>query len=81
LAAHFSCDSRLPVLTGWAGYVWIMGLGRYSWWMSEYIHKHHNVTALLNDLVFPAKYRRVVFVEDVDTVVKDVDKLLPMKNR
>lgn len=40
--------------------------------MSEYIHKDHNVTALLYHLVFPAKYRRVVFDEDVDTVVKDV---------
>ena len=40
--------------------------------MSEYIHKDHNVTALLYHLVFPAKYRRVVFDEDVDTVIKDV---------
>jgi putative transposase len=40
--------------------------------MSEYIHKDHNVTALLYHLVFPAKYRRVVFDEDVDAVVKDV---------
>jgi len=40
--------------------------------MSEYIHKDHNVTALLYHLVFPAKYRRVVIDEDVDTVVKDV---------
>lgn len=40
--------------------------------MSEYIHKGHNVTALLYHLVFPAKYRRVVFDEDVDAVVKDV---------
>jgi REP element-mobilizing transposase RayT len=40
--------------------------------MSEYIHKDHNVTALLYHLVFPEKYRRVVFDEDVDTVVKDV---------
>lgn len=29
--------------------------------MSEYIHKDHNVTALLYDLVFLAKYLRVVF--------------------
>jgi REP element-mobilizing transposase RayT len=40
--------------------------------MSEYIHKDHNVTALLYHLVFLTKYRRVVFDEDVDTVVKDV---------
>ena len=31
--------------------------------MSEYIHKSHNVTVLLYHLVFPAKYRRVVFYE------------------
>jgi len=30
-------------------------------WMSEYIHKSHNVTVLLYHLVFPAKYRRAVF--------------------
>jgi hypothetical protein len=29
--------------------------------MSEYIHKSHNVTVLMYHLVFPAKYRRVVF--------------------
>jgi REP element-mobilizing transposase RayT len=40
--------------------------------MSEYIHKSHNVTALLYHLVFPAKYRRAVFDEKVDEVVKEV---------
>lgn len=40
--------------------------------MSEYIHKSHNVTVLIYHLVFPAKYRRVVFDEDVDSVVKEV---------
>ena len=40
--------------------------------MSEYIHKSHNVTVLLYHLVFPAKYRRVVFDEQVDTVLKEV---------
>lgn len=40
--------------------------------MSSYIHKEHNVTALLYHLVFPAKYRRAVFDEDVDKVLKDV---------
>ena len=38
--------------------------------MSEYIHKSHNVTALLYHLVFPAKYRRVVFDEEVEAVLK-----------
>ena len=38
--------------------------------MSEYIHKSHNVTALLYHLVFPAKYRRVVFDEEVEEVLK-----------
>ena len=40
--------------------------------MSEYIHKSHNVTILLYHLVFPAKYRRVVFDTDVDTTLRDV---------
>lgn len=40
--------------------------------MSEYIDKSHNVTVLLYHLVLPAKYRRVVFDEQVDTVLKDI---------
>ena len=40
--------------------------------MSEYIHKSHNVTVLIYHLVFPAKYRRAVFDEEVDRVLKSV---------
>lgn len=40
--------------------------------MSDYIHKSHNVTVLLYHLVFPAKYRRVVFDEKVDRELKAV---------
>lgn len=40
--------------------------------MSEYIHKSHNVTVLMHHLVFPAKYRREVFDEDVEVVLKEV---------
>ncbi len=40
--------------------------------MSEYIHKRHNVSVLLYHLVCPAKYRRVVFSEDVDRNVKEI---------
>ena len=40
--------------------------------MSEYIHKSHNVTVLLYHLVLPAKYRRAVFDEYVDEVLKEV---------
>ena len=40
--------------------------------MSEYIHKSHNVTVLLYHLVFPAKYRRAVFDEQVDAVLREV---------
>ena len=40
--------------------------------MSEYIHKSHNVTVLLYHLVFPAKYRRVVFDPQVDKVLKEI---------
>ena len=40
--------------------------------MSEYIHKKHNVTVLLYHIVCPAKYRRVVFSERVEKVLRDV---------
>ena len=40
--------------------------------MSKYIHKSHNVTVLLYHLVFPAKYRRAVFDENVDQLLRDV---------
>jgi len=39
--------------------------------MSDYIRKSHNVTVLLYHMVFPAKYRRVVFDEKVDIVLKE----------
>ena len=40
--------------------------------MSEYIRKSHNVSVLLYHLVCPAKYRRVVFTQEVDTCLKAV---------
>ena len=40
--------------------------------MSEYIHKRHNVSVLLYHIVCPAKYRRVVFDEEVDRVLGEV---------
>jgi putative transposase len=40
--------------------------------MSQYIHKSHNVSVLLYHVVCPAKYRRVVFTEEVDKVVREV---------
>ena len=40
--------------------------------MSRFIHKSHNVSVLLYHLVCPAKYRRVVFDEPVETVLKEV---------
>jgi REP element-mobilizing transposase RayT len=40
--------------------------------VSEYIHKSHNVTVLIYHLVLPAKYRRVVFDDHVDNVLKEV---------
>lgn len=40
--------------------------------MSRYIHKSHNVSVLIYHLVCPAKYRRVVFDEEVDAVLKTV---------
>ena len=40
--------------------------------MSIYIHKSHNVSALIYHIVCPAKYRKAVFSEDVKTVKKDI---------
>ena len=41
-------------------------------WMSIYVPKSHNVTVLLDPLVFPAKYRRAVFDAAVDQALRDV---------
>ncbi len=40
--------------------------------MSEHIHQNHDVTVLMYHLVFPAKYRRVVFDEQVDQELRSV---------
>jgi len=40
--------------------------------VSEYVHKQHNVSVLVYHLVCPAKYRRVVFTEEVDLILKEV---------
>jgi len=39
---------------------------------SKYLHKSHNVSVLLYHVVCTVKYRRVVFSEHVDEVVRDV---------
>ncbi len=40
--------------------------------MSCLIHKSHNVSVLLYHAVFPAKYRRVVFDDSVEQVLRSV---------
>src|SRR5262245_6931849 len=40
--------------------------------MSDYRHTRHNVSVLIDHIVRPAKYRRVIFDAEVDTVRKDV---------
>jgi putative transposase len=40
--------------------------------MSTYIHKSHNVSALLYHAVCPTKYRRVVFDSDLDAVLREI---------
>lgn len=40
--------------------------------MSIYIHKAHNISVLIYHLVCPAKYRRVVFDQQVDQELKDI---------
>lgn len=39
---------------------------------SQYIHKSHNVSVLIYHFVLPAKYRRVVFIQEVDNTMKEV---------
>lgn len=39
--------------------------------MSEYIHKKHNVSVLMYHIVCPAKYRKAVFSEEVDKVLRE----------
>jgi REP element-mobilizing transposase RayT len=39
--------------------------------MSEYIHKAHNVSVLIYQIVCPAKYRRVAINEEVDKTLKE----------
>ena len=39
---------------------------------SKYIHKSHNVTVLLYHLVTSAKYRKVVFTDEVDLVLVSI---------
>ena len=40
--------------------------------MSEYIHKSHNVSVLMYHYVCPAKYRKVVFEEEVENGIKEI---------
>jgi putative transposase len=40
--------------------------------MSDHIHHSHNKTLLLYPLVFPAKYRREVFSDEVANTLRDV---------
>ena len=40
--------------------------------MSKYIHKSHNVSVLMYHIVCPAKYRKVIFSDEVDEVLRQV---------
>ena len=40
--------------------------------MDKHIYKSHNKTLLLYHMVFPAKYRKKIFDEEVDKTLKDV---------
>ena len=40
--------------------------------MSKYVHKSHNVSVLMYHIVCPAKYRRAVFGDTVEKVLKEV---------
>jgi len=51
--------------------------------MSEYLHKSTNVNVLMYHMVFPAKYRRVIFDGKVEEVLKavciDIEKRYQIK--
>ena len=47
--------------------------------MSKYIHKSHNVSVLIYHLVCPAKYRKAVFTEEVESELKNI--CLEISNR
>lgn len=40
--------------------------------MSKYIHKSHNVSVIMYHIVCPAKYRRMIFSDEVDEVLKSI---------
>ena len=40
--------------------------------MSIYIHKAHNISVLIYHIVCPAKYRQVIFSQEVDEAIKDI---------
>lgn len=40
--------------------------------MSEHIHKRHNKSLLLYHIVCPSKYRRKIFIEEVEKTLKEV---------
>jgi len=40
--------------------------------MSKYIHKSHNVSVIMYHIVCPAKYRRMIFSDEVDEVLKAI---------
>ena len=40
--------------------------------MSIYIHKSHNVSVLIYHIVCPVKYRKMIFSEEVDQVLKEI---------
>jgi len=40
--------------------------------VSIYLHKSHNVSVILYHIVCPAKYRRVVFSDEVDNELKEI---------
>ena len=40
--------------------------------LSQYIHKSHNVSLIMYHFVCPAKYRKVIFSDDIDNTLRDV---------
>jgi putative transposase len=47
--------------------------------MSEYLHKSHNVTVQMYHMAFPAKYRNVIFADEVDAALQTVCSEIVMR--
>jgi REP element-mobilizing transposase RayT len=51
----------------------------YDRWMSQAIHKEHNVSVLIYHLICPTKYRRVVITKEVEQELGEICKGIALR--